>query len=231
MRRPWLAGVLGVLLITVAWWMFLISPRNAKISDVESETAIAVDTESRLRAQISQLQRISDREVEYLAAIGKLDSLVPDRPLLEEFIEQVTRLAIDTNVALQTIAPSLPSATDESELREIRTSVQLEGEFFEVLGFLFGLNDMDRLVRVDAIALSSSEDELGDTVLSVSLEVRMFTLADLLPISDDLVSADGDTSGDGSGTDAEGSEASDGGEESSDGVQGAGVTTTSGGGG
>ena len=214
MRRPWLVGVLAVLLVTIGWWMFLISPRNAKIDDVRSEIAIAVDTESRLRAQIVQLRAIQDREVEYLAAIGQLDSLIPDRPLLEEFIEQLTVLAIETDVELQTIAPSLPSAAEESDLREIRTSIQIEGEFFEVLGFLFGLNDMERLVRVDTVALSSSSDDLGETILAVSLELRMFTLADLLPVSDDLVSADGLGDGgpeDGLDEDTSDFEASDGG--------------------
>ena len=232
MRRPWLLGVLGALLVTIGWWMFLISPRNAEIADVEDQIAVAVDAESRLRVQISQLQAIQDREVEYLAAIGRLDSLIPDRPLLEEFIEQVTRLAIETSVDLQTIAPSLPSVTEGSDLREIRTSVQIEGEFFEILGFLFGLNDMERLVRVDAVALSSSTDDFGDTILSVSLELRMFTLADLLPVDEELLASGdgdgGDDAGDG-GDDTGGFEASSRDEET--GVQGAGDTSTTTGGG
>lgn len=185
MRRMTLFAVLGVVLITAVWWMFLISPRNTTIGDLETETNVALDSEQRLRVQVRQLQEIRDREVEYIAAVGKLDALIPDRPLLEEFIEQIYALAGETGVDLQTLSPSLPAvAEDGSELRQISVSVQIEGEFFEILGFLFGLNDMERLVRVDGIALSSSQDESGATVLAASVELRLFTLADLLPLED-----------------------------------------------
>lgn len=193
MRRVGLLVGLGILLLTAVWWMFLISPRNGKIDDIRQETNAALDTEQRLRVQVRQLQEIRDREVEYVAAVGRLDALIPDRPLLEEFIEQIYALAEETGVHLQTLAPSIPAPTTEgSELREIAISTQVEGEFFEILGFLFGLNDMERLVRVDGIALASSNDEFGNTVLSVSLELRLFTLADLIPL-EGVLPTTGDT--------------------------------------
>lgn len=192
MRRVPVFVALGVLMITVMWWVFLIAPRNATINDLEDQRFVAVDGEQRLRTQIRQLQDIRDREVEYLAAVGRLDALIPDRPRLEEFIEQIYELANDTGVDLQSLSPSVPAAaTEGSELREIAVSVQLEGEFFEILGFLFGLSDMDRLVRVDGVSLSSGTAADGSTVLATSIEMRLFTLADLLPV--DLGSLDGST--------------------------------------
>jgi Tfp pilus assembly protein PilO len=189
MRRVSIFVTLAVLLATVAWWFLLIGPRNSSIADLEDERFVAVDTEQRLRVQIRLLQDIRDREVEYAAAVGRLDALIPERPRLEEFIEQVYTLAGETGVDLQSLSPSVPAAaTDGTDLRQISVSAQIEGEFFEILGFLFGLSDMERLVRVDGVALSSSTAEDGTTVLSASLELRLFTLADLLPIE---VPADG----------------------------------------
>ena len=188
MRRVGLILVLLTLLVTGVWWLFLISPRNARITDYQQQLNAAVDTESRLRVQIQQLQDIGDHEVEYQAALGQLNALIPDRPLLDEAIEQLYTLAGDTGVDLQTLSPSVPAATaDGSELRQIDVSVQVEGQFFELLGFLFGLNDMDRLVRVDGISLSSTQDEAGATFLSASIEMRLFTTADLLPTLDPSV--------------------------------------------
>lgn len=182
MRRILILALLGALLATMAWWLLLIGPRNAKITDLEDESFAAIDTEQRLRVQIQQLRDIRDREVEYVAAVGRLNALIPDQPLLEEFIEQLYALAEDTGIDLQSLSPSVPSPpADGSELRQIEVSAQIEGEFFEILGFLFGLSDMERLIRVDGVALSSSIAEDGTTVLSASLELRLFTLADLLP--------------------------------------------------
>ena len=91
------------------------------------------------------------------------------------------------------MSPSLPTTTPSgSELREIAVSVQIEGEFFEVLGFMFGLSDMERLVRIDSGAASSGQDEFEGTVLSTSLELTLFTLADLIPFVDEAT-ADGET--------------------------------------
>jgi len=194
MRRVSIFVALAVLLATVAWWFLLIGPRNTSIADLEDERFVAVDTEQRLRVQIRLLQDIRDREVEYAAAVGRLDALIPERPRLEEFIEQVYTLAGETGVDLQSLSPSVPvAATDGTDLREISVSAQIEGEFFEILGFLFGLSDMERLVRVDGVALSSSTAEDGTTVLSASLELRLFTLADLLPI--DVPADEGTTDG------------------------------------
>lgn len=196
MRRVGLLVTLAVLLVTGAWWMILISPKNGDIADLEQELIGAIDTEQRLRVQINELETIRQAEVEYLAALGRLDALIPERPLLEEFIEQIYQLTTETGVELQTLAPSIPSSPDDTDLREVAVSVQIEGKFFELLGFLFGLNDMERLVRVDAIAVSSSTDEVEGTILSASIEIKLFTLADLLPILDELESLTPDESPD-----------------------------------
>ena len=186
MRRVGVLAVLAAVFVTIAWWMFLISPRNGQIADYRDDLVVAQDTEQRLRVQIRQLQEIRDREVEYRAALAELEGLIPDRPLLDEFIEEIFALTNDSGVELLSLAPSLPTTIEEGEdLREIVISGQIEGQFFEILGFLFGLSEMDRLVRVDGIAMTSSEFE-GQTLLSVGIEMRLFTLADLLPPLEDL---------------------------------------------
>lgn len=194
MRRTGLLVLLSIVLVTGVWWMFLIGPRNTRISDLDRERTVAVDTEGRLRVQIRQLEDIRAAEVQYLAAMGTLETLIPERPLLEDFIEQVYALANDTGVELRTLAPSAPVAeSEDSELREIAVSIQIEGQFFQVLGFMFGLSDMERLVRVDAVAVAASQDPAGTTVLTTSLELRLFTLADLLPVFEEPPGDDADT--------------------------------------
>jgi Tfp pilus assembly protein PilO len=185
MRRGVILGVVGALLLTAAWWFLLISPRNGKIDDARQELQTARDEEALLRTRIRSLEEIRDAEVEYLAALGKFETMIPQRPLLEEFIEQINALADSTGVVLRSLSPSVPAVTpDSSELREIGVNAQLEGQFFDIVGFLFGLTELDRLVRVDGLAATSSTNEAGETVLSVSLELKLFTLADLVPIPD-----------------------------------------------
>lgn len=195
-RRTSVLVVLIVLIVSGAWWMFLISPRNDDIDRLQTERQAAIDTANTLQARIQRLEQIRDSEVEYLAALATLDALIPDRPRLETFIEEVHALANDTGVELQTLAPSLPVQPEAgSELREITVSASVEGEFFEVLGFLFALSDMERLVRIDSISAASSQTETGATVLAVSLELNLFTTADLLPVNEEPPGTSDATSG------------------------------------
>jgi Tfp pilus assembly protein PilO len=181
MRRWVILGVLVALLLAVVWWFFFISPRNDKISQADDDLRVAQDQQMALAAQVDQLHAIRDSEVEYLAGIGELETLIPERPLLDEFIEDVYALCGTTGVELLNLAPAMPVAIPESSLRQITVSVAIDGDFFEVLGFLFGVMDMDRLVRVDTIAIASGQDEAGVTSLSATLSLRLFTLTDLVP--------------------------------------------------
>ena len=186
MRRGLLLGVLVALLLIVGWWFLLISPRNASIADAEDELQIAQEQEQRLRVQLNQLTEIDANAVLYSEAITRMSTLIPEQPLLDEFIEQIDALAARTGVDLVTLSPAVPTPDPESDLRVISASVEIHGGFFDVLGFLFGLNDMERLVKVTSIAVTSSSSESGATELTVSLQLEAYTLADLVPIGEEL---------------------------------------------
>jgi len=181
MRRWVLLALVLAVLLAAGWWFLLISPRNARIAEEQDNLRAAQQQEVTLRTQINQLQEIRESEVEYLAGIGKLEALIPEQPLLDEFIDELFALTEATGVELSEMSPAVPLVVVGSELRQIEVETAVHGEFFEVLGFLFGLNDMERLVRVDAISMLSTQDDQGATVLSVGLTMRLFTLSDLLP--------------------------------------------------
>jgi Tfp pilus assembly protein PilO len=183
MRRWALLAALLVLLLAVGWWFLLIAPRNTRISDAHDDLQTAREQELGLRSQIAQLQAINEAKVEYLAGIGKMDALIPDQPLLDQFIEEIYSLSQSTGVELLNLSPAVPVLVPDSQLRAITVSATIEGDFFETLGFLFGVMDMERLVRVDGISVSSSQDQNGATMLNVSLSMRLFTLSDLVPVA------------------------------------------------
>lgn len=183
MRRWVLLALLLAVLLAVGWWFLLISPRNARIAEEQDNLQTAQQQEVTLRTQIARLQEIRDSEVEYLAGIATMEALIPEQPLLDEFIDELYALTEATGVELGELSPIEPTLIEGSELRAIDIETVVRGEFFEVLGFLFGLNDLDRLVRVNSINMLSMQNEQGATVLSVSLSLRLFTLSGLLPVA------------------------------------------------
>ena len=167
-RGTALIAVLGVLAITALWWVFLAAPRNAEVGEVEDEIEVERNREATLRQQIANLQSIKDQEVSYLFAIGQMENAIPEFSDVDTFLEEVNFLASRTGVVLQQVSLATPSipATGSTETEgplSINVTLNIEGQYFEVLGFVYGLEAMERLVRVQNLSLRPIQAaEAGD---------------------------------------------------------------------
>ena len=185
-----LASVLALLLITVIWWFVFFSPKRDAIDAAQAEKESAALREQTLRTRLAQLSEIKDNELSYLFAIGQMESSIPATPQADAFIEDITFLAETTGVELSAITLTPPVADPDTGGFEVPVSLSIDGEYFEVLGFLYGVEALDRLVRVDSIGLSPlptpavqveepSGDEEGTTEVT---EPRVRANADLLAV-------------------------------------------------
>jgi Tfp pilus assembly protein PilO len=153
--------VLALLLVffvaaSAAWWFFLISPRNARVGDLDNQLSNAVAEEEALRRAVVALQEVQQNDVAFLAAIGQMEAGIPMEAELAVFIEEVIALARRTGIELQSIAPSEPVQVPDLALYEITVTMALRGEYFEMLDFLFRLDDMERIAVVQAISISAA---------------------------------------------------------------------------
>ena len=156
MSRRVLALLLVVFFaVSAAWWFFLISPRNARVGDLDNQLSNAVAEEEALRRAVLALQEVQQNDVAFLAAIGHMEAGIPMEAELAVFIEEVIALARRTGIELQSIAPSEPVQVPDLALYEITVSMALRGEYFEMLDFLFRLDDMERIVVVQAISITA----------------------------------------------------------------------------
>jgi Tfp pilus assembly protein PilO len=160
-----IGGILAAVVITALWWLLIIQPRNAEVDDVNREIEDAAAQEDQLQSQILALSAIKVQETSYLFAIGQMESAIPLTPEADAFIEQINFLAQRTGVELLslTLAPPTQSTTEGQTGFEIQTAIAIEGEYFEVLGFLYGLEELERIVRVDTLTINplavSTSDE------------------------------------------------------------------------
>lgn len=154
-RRVLGLSVLAAILVTVVWFFFLISPRNSKISELDDNLSVALAEESSLRIAAAALQDVQNNDVAFLAAIGQMEAGIPEEPELAVFIEEVTALAEANGISLQSFAPSEPVLSADLPVYEITISLAMEGEYFELLGFLFGLDDMERIVVIESISITA----------------------------------------------------------------------------
>ena len=174
-----LLSMLGVLLVKVGWYLLLVKPTQERITEAEDLVVEAEDRELLLRAQRAGLQKVEDNMLAYLAAIGELDRSIPSSPQTASLIDDLSALAAETGVVWESGAYGNPTEVEGQEYLEIPVNVEIEGQFFEVLGYLYGIADMDRLIRVESVGISPTQDDSGFTILKVPIAAKAFTSTDV----------------------------------------------------
>lgn len=179
-RTGLILGVLAVLLVTALWWFFVISPTNTKIADSQDQLQSAEDNEVLLLTQLSRLKKIQENELTYRSAIGALDAAIPPTPQMPALIDSLTELANDSSVKWESGTYGNPVEVEGEDYFEIPVNLIVQGQFFEVLGYLYGIADLERIVRIDAVSLTPTIDDDGFTVEDVSISAVTFTTGNVL---------------------------------------------------
>ncbi len=179
-RTGLILGVLAVLLITALWWFFVISPTNTRIADAQDQQQSAEDNEVLLRTQLSRLKKIQENELTYRSAIGALDAAIPPTPQMPALIDTLAELAEDSGVEWESGTYGNPVEVEDEDYFEIPVNLTVKGQFFEILGYLYGIADLERIVRIDAVTLSPTEDDDGFTIENVSISAVTFTTGNVV---------------------------------------------------
>jgi Tfp pilus assembly protein PilO len=171
-------GVLLTVVVVLIWNIAIFSPRGHKLNDAKKAAQAAQQLEPGLQAQLAQLKQISENGPAIAAELDKLNAAVPASPDLDGFILSANQIAVQAGIDWLSVSPSVVQAGTTGP-SVIPLSMQIKGGFFQVLDYLNRLEDMGRLVIVDAIntTASSAAGVTGPPTLSVTLTGRMFTLA------------------------------------------------------
>lgn len=178
---PIAAAALAVVIVLV-WYFGFYSPKSHDLSKVHQDTDAAQQSQQTLRAQLSNLRGLEANRTKEQAQLQQLSAAVPATPDLANFILQANDIATQAGVNWLQVAPSPPAAGAAGTPTTINVTMQLEGGFFQVFDYLNRLEDMQRLVLVDNVNISSkSSDQAGgltsDPTLTMSITGRMFTRA------------------------------------------------------
>ncbi|NOY57171.1 MAG: type 4a pilus biogenesis protein PilO [Actinobacteria bacterium] len=172
-------GFLVIVLLTALWYMFSMRPINEGIADTKAQLQTERDTEVLLRTQLAARKTIQDNELSYISAIGAMDAQIPPTPQMPALIDDLDALADETGIDWLGSTIGNPTQVENQDYFEIPISIRIEGQFFQVLGYLYGISELERLVRIDGIAATPSDKD-GFTVLDVTISAKAFTTGDLV---------------------------------------------------
>jgi len=189
-RNQLLIGGAAVLVIVLLWYFLLYKPLGDDLTSAQEQTSAEQKKTDGLEADLARLQSQAKNASKQQALLRKLDAAVPKNPDLAEFIIQANDIAESSGISFLSIAPTPPAAGDGASV--INMTISISGSFFQLQDYLRQLEQLERLVIVDGISISSggggssgaggsssdtSSSSTGDTSLSVSLTARMFTRA------------------------------------------------------
>jgi type II secretory pathway component PulM len=174
---PFIAAGL-MLLIVAVWYLALYSPKSADLSKAHDDLTAAQGNQQTLKAQLSNLRGLEANRAKQQASLQKLSAAVPPTPDLATFILQANDIATQAGVSWLQVSPGLPSGGNGGPT-QIALSMQIEGTFYQVYDYLNRLENMQRLVLVDSVSISSKGSAAGspDPLLGVAVSGRMFTRA------------------------------------------------------
>jgi len=111
------------------------------------------------------------------SGIESLRAGVPDEAELAEFLLAVDEAGKSSGVVINSIAPTEPRMDSVTGLVIVDVSIASSGGYYQMLDFLNRLQDMPRVLTVEALGLSalrSSEDPTSVPGLQVLLDSRIY---------------------------------------------------------
>lgn len=177
--RKFLLGALIAILITAVWYFFVVGPINERKDIAQTDLETAESQEFTLRTTLSRLQKIEENQLEYATAIGQLQTAIPPEPRLAELIDDLSFLADENGIVLANISFATPTLAPDTDIYVIGASMSIEGQFFEILGFLYGAAELDRVMTIENLSMTPGADDAGFHSMSASLSGSVYTTSDL----------------------------------------------------
>jgi Tfp pilus assembly protein PilO len=166
-RAP-LIGLVAVLLIGLAFWFLLYSPRSDEIETVRAETATLETQRQSLQNEIAQLREIEANQIEIRAALARLEEYIPSGTAQSTAVRQF-QLAGDASgveiISLQFDAPTPldgapPTGVADTVLARIPVAMTVQGGYFQIVDFFRRIEvEVTRAVFLGEVRVGEAEDE------------------------------------------------------------------------
>jgi Tfp pilus assembly protein PilO len=168
----------GAVAVVAAWFLLLYQPKSKELAELRADVDAAKQKHATLASQLRQLEELKEDEPRIDADLARVKSYIPDTPDLGTFIREVNDVASQAAIDWVQVSPTEP-VTGQGVATTALT-LQVSGEFFDVVEFLGRLQEIPRAVTFDQMQLAPATDGSGSgTKLSVQLSGRMFSVADL----------------------------------------------------
>ena len=192
MTNRWIAGaVAAALALVAASWFLLISPQRSQAAELREQAAAQQAANDMIRLRTQQLKAQFASLPQRRAQLAEIQQQLPDSPDLSSLLRQLSTVADDAGVSVESISPAQPQAfrtgasagasAASSEVQSIATTMVVKGGYAELTLFLQKLQgSMRRAVLVENLNLvpgEKTDDSASGTSLTMTLTGKAFVLS------------------------------------------------------
>ena len=179
-----LAGiVVGGLIVALIGWKLVVSPQGKKASALDAQVAtVQQQIASNLAAAAKAKQTPTVPQIK-VADVYKLAKAMPSSPDIPDLLIELSQVARDSGVTLQSLSPSAPATDPVTGQTEVPVGLTVSGDFYTITDLLYRLRNFvwvrggaleatGRLFTVDSITLGPGGT--GKNTLTASVNAHAF---------------------------------------------------------
>lgn len=199
--RQWTVGTaLLVVLMLVAGWFLLISPKRSDAADLQTQTTAQMAQNASLQNQIAVLQSQAKNLPAQQAELAAIRQHLPDNPALPGLVRSLTDAAAKSGVTLVSLAPSTPAAAPAAKttapaagtgqsaaaaaaavgatLQMVPIVVTVTGSYYDTEQFLNKVEGLTRSFLVTGFSVAPAESQAASGTatgdLTMAIQGRVF---------------------------------------------------------
>ena len=155
-RQPLIAvAVVVYLLVLVAGWFLLISPKRAEVADLRGKVQTQESSNSSLQAQIANLEALAAKLPAQRAALAAVSAKVPQQPAIPELVRNLNQAAVASNVTLTGIKPVEPTAIPGADgVQGIDVTLTVNGDYVSLEQYHLALEGLSRAFLVQGMTIT-----------------------------------------------------------------------------
>ena len=158
-RNVILLGVLGLVVLIVAFYLLLLGPLLENLGQQADARDQRQATLAELRAEVARLEEVRRSSPELQRQLLELNKRIPTQPEVETLVVQIEDIAQAAGVTQTQIVrgdPAPPGGGGDFTVQPITMS--FEGTYEELLEFLRLADDLVRLMTVSNVAYQVTEE-------------------------------------------------------------------------
>jgi Tfp pilus assembly protein PilO len=193
-----IAGVVAVVLI-VAWYFLLFSPKQSEKSDLEAQIDTQRTTLSTARQEVERLESYKKTAPQSRAEIVRLGKALPQTEGIPSLIIELTRTADASGVDLTSITRGTTTPGTPYGVQSV--SIQVVGRFFDVEDFVYRLENYvafrnenfratGRLLEIANLAMqggaaTGTDGSVPPVTVTIVLNAYLWALPGAAPVAGD----------------------------------------------